>query len=110
MPDNFHIQQKYRLFCKAIFLILFYKQPSLLLNGEVIWQASYRMSSMIEITVEWSSHLHNSSKIRVMMKIQSIIASSSRMEQWLLTLLEEQLLTISEFRGSIPVIIKFSMY
>ena len=39
MPDNFPIQQKDRLFYKATVLILFEKQPSLLLNGEVIWQA-----------------------------------------------------------------------
>ena len=41
---NLPIQQKDRWFCKAIFLyyIIFYiiKQPSLSLNGEVIWQAS----------------------------------------------------------------------
>ena len=42
LPDNCPTQQKKRgCFCKAIFLILFLKQPSLLLlNGEVIWQAS----------------------------------------------------------------------
>ena len=40
LPDNFPIQQKDRLFCKAIFSFLLRKQPSLLLNGEVIWQAS----------------------------------------------------------------------
>ena len=39
MPDNFPIQQKDRLFSNAIFLNLLLKQPSLLLNGEVIWQA-----------------------------------------------------------------------
>ena len=32
--------KKIGCFCKAIFLILSYKQPSLLLNGKVIWQAS----------------------------------------------------------------------
>ena len=32
--------KKIGCFCQAIFLILFQKQPSLLLNGEVIWQAS----------------------------------------------------------------------
>ena len=41
LPDNFHIQQKDRLVWKSIFLILILKkQPSLLLYGEVIWQAS----------------------------------------------------------------------
>ena len=40
LPNNFPIQQKDRLFCKAIFSFLLRKQPSLLLNGEVIWQAS----------------------------------------------------------------------
>ena len=40
LPDNFPIQQKDRLFCYVIFLILFKKQPSLLLDGEVIGQAS----------------------------------------------------------------------
>ena len=34
-------KQKDRLYCEAIFFIVFLKnQPSLLLNGEVIWQAS----------------------------------------------------------------------
>ena len=40
LPDNFTIQQKKSCFWKAIFKILFKKQSSLLLNGEVIWQAS----------------------------------------------------------------------
>ena len=40
LPDNFPIQQKDRFFCKATFLNLFEKQPSYLLNGEVIWQVS----------------------------------------------------------------------
>ena len=34
------IQQKDRLLYKAILLILSLKQPSLLLNEEVVWQAS----------------------------------------------------------------------
>ena len=37
---NFPIQQKYRLFNGVFFKFYFIKQPSLLLNGEVIWQAS----------------------------------------------------------------------
>ena len=36
LPDNFPIRQKDRFFCKTIFLILFEKQPSLLLNGEKV--------------------------------------------------------------------------
>ena len=40
LPDKFPIQQKDKLFWKAIFLMSSQKQPSLLLNGEVIWPAS----------------------------------------------------------------------
>ena len=40
LPDIFPIQQKDSLFCKAIYSFYFRKQPSLLLNVEVIGQAS----------------------------------------------------------------------
>ena len=39
LPENFPIQRKNRWwFYKAIFKSYFIKGPSLLLNGEVIWQ------------------------------------------------------------------------
>ena len=40
LTDNFPFIKKIGCFCKAFFKFYFQKQHSLLLNGEVIWQAS----------------------------------------------------------------------